>query len=137
MKHAKLLILGALAGCTAEPDVVFTNMSIALPEATAALPPGPHVEQVTTNCLSCHSAEMILTQPRLSKTAWEGEVAKMIKVYKAPVADTDVPAIVTYLVATNEALTQSAKTAPLPPPAPAECGAAPCRLLPMSSSPGR
>ena len=49
------------------------------------MPAGPGVEAVTTNCLSCHSPAMILTQPRLTRQVWEAEVEKMAKVYKAPI----------------------------------------------------
>jgi hypothetical protein len=37
----------------------------------------------------------------LSKPAWESEVSKMIKAYRAPVDESDVPAIVDYLVTTR------------------------------------
>jgi hypothetical protein len=41
---------------------------------------------------------MVLNQPTLPKAAWEAEVAKMRNVYKAPVSESDVPAILDYLV---------------------------------------
>jgi len=40
---------------------------------------------------------MILTQPALTQAEWTGEVTKMVKVYKAPIDEADIPAIVTYL----------------------------------------
>lgn len=125
MKRAALLLVVALVGCKAKADFAFANAGRILPEDTAALPSGPNADLVTANCTGCHSAEMILTQPRLTQAAWEGEVAKMQKVYKAPVADADVAAIVAYLETTNAALTP--ESAPKPPPAPAECAASPCR----------
>ena len=42
---------------------------------------------------------MILTQPAMSKAAWEAEIAKMRNVFKAPVGETEVQDIVTYLTA--------------------------------------
>jgi len=42
-----------------------------------------------------------LTQHNLSKATWAGVVDKMIHAYKAPVAETDVPAIVDYLTETK------------------------------------
>jgi len=59
---------------------------------------GPGADLVNNNCLACHSAGMVLTQPRLSRAAWQAEVEKMQKTYKAPVDAADVPAIVDYLV---------------------------------------
>ncbi|MBS0237232.1 MAG: cytochrome c [Proteobacteria bacterium] len=58
---------------------------------------GPGSEVANNNCLTCHSAGMVTVQAPLSKEVWEGIVKKMIKVYKAPVADGDVAAIVDYL----------------------------------------
>jgi hypothetical protein len=44
---------------------------------------------------------MMMNQPTLPKAGWEAEVAKMSNVFKAPIADGDVPAIVEYLAATK------------------------------------
>jgi hypothetical protein len=96
-----LLLLLFLGGCQKADSFAFQNTSITLPADTVTLPAGPGVEAVTTNCLSCHSPEMILTQPRLTRKVWEAEVEKMAKVYKAPVDAKAVPEIVDYLVATN------------------------------------
>lgn len=77
------------------------STSVELPDSDRAFPPGPGVDTVSANCAACHSPGMILYQPNLPKAAWEGEVNKMIKIYKAPVAAADVPAIVAYLAATK------------------------------------
>jgi cytochrome c5 len=58
---------------------------------------GPGADIVNENCLACHSAGMILTQPRLTRAAWQAEVDKMRNTFKAPVDAQDVPAIVDYL----------------------------------------
>jgi cytochrome c5 len=58
---------------------------------------GAGADVVNNNCLSCHSAGMILTQPRMPHAAWQAEVEKMRNTYKAPVDASDVPAIVDYL----------------------------------------
>jgi cytochrome c5 len=49
---------------------------------------------VVANCLTCHSADYITTQPR-GKGAqfWRDEVAKMVNVYKAPIAPADADAV--------------------------------------------
>ena len=59
---------------------------------------GPGADVVNNNCLTCHSAGMVLTQPRLPRAVWQAEVEKMRNTYKAPVDAEDVPAIVDYLV---------------------------------------
>jgi cytochrome c5 len=58
---------------------------------------GPGSDVVNNNCLACHSAGMVLTQPRLPRAVWQAEVEKMRNTYKAPVDAEDVPAIVDYL----------------------------------------
>jgi hypothetical protein len=71
-----------------------------LPEETAALKPGPGVESAQV-CMACHSADYISTQPpKKGKAFWGAEVQKMIKVFKATIADADAATIADYL-ATN------------------------------------
>lgn len=65
----------------------------------ADIPGGASAEAVNANCLSCHSAEMILHQPRLGRIDWQGTVTKMRNVYKAPIDPADDAAILDWLVA--------------------------------------
>ena len=84
-------------------SVIAAPISYDLPPETAAFKPGPNLEGVMNNCTGCHSADYIATQPRGPKYKnefWKAEVTKMIKVYGAPISDTDVPGIVEYLAAT-------------------------------------
>jgi cytochrome c5 len=96
-----IAILAACSPMAALAAVPFplTSTRVELPNSERALPPGPGVDVVSANCLTCHSAGMVTTQPPMKKATWEGEVQKMMKVYKAPIADTDVATIVEYLVA--------------------------------------
>jgi sulfite dehydrogenase (cytochrome) subunit B len=71
-----------------------------LPEETAELKPGPGVETAIV-CQACHSADYITTQPPgKGKAFWQAEVQKMIKTYKAPIAESDAAVIVDYLAST-------------------------------------
>jgi hypothetical protein len=74
-------------------------VKIDLPDSDKMFPDGPGADAINNNCLACHSADMVLNQPALSKQAWAAEVSKMISAYKAPVAPEDVGAIVDYLAA--------------------------------------
>ena len=59
--------------------------------------------QRTQACTACHSADYIITQPRGlpdPMAFWTAEVNKMRHSYGAPVEESDVQAIVAYLVAT-------------------------------------
>ena len=59
---------------------------------------GPGADTVNGNCLACHSAGMILTQPPLTRDTWLRLVTKMRQTYKAPISDADVSPIIDYLV---------------------------------------
>jgi hypothetical protein len=64
-------------------------------------PGGTNASAINNNCLACHSADMVLSQPPLPKAAWEAVVRKMINVYRAPIEEADVPVIVDYLASTK------------------------------------
>jgi hypothetical protein len=86
-----------LASTPAWPAPAITSTTVELPAGDALFPGGPEADAINNNCLACHSADMVLNQPALPRSTWESEVHKMIKVYGAPVEDSDVPAIVDYL----------------------------------------
>lgn len=77
--------------------------TITLPPDGAALKasPLPGYAKAQTNCVVCHSAEYMLYQPPTAPRAyWEAMVQRMKVVFKAPLDDADMPAIVDYLVKT-------------------------------------
>lgn len=78
--------------------------SVDLPTDDTGYPDGRHAEVINANCTACHSASMALNQPPLSADQWKAEVTKMREVYKAPVAEADVPAIVAYLTGMSSKL---------------------------------
>ena len=86
-------------GSVAANGFTLASTSVDLPADDAAYPDGPHADVVNANCTACHSASMALTQPALSADQWKATVTKMRDVYKAPIAEQDVPAIVAYLTA--------------------------------------
>jgi hypothetical protein len=104
-----LVALLALAGCggTSQPPPAPERRPFAgaLASRTIALPaddvrfPEPAGALLNRNCLSCHSASMILYQPRLTEAQWQATVTKMRDAYKAPIAEADMAGIVRELVA--------------------------------------
>jgi sulfite dehydrogenase len=61
----------------------------------------PGYQLVQRNCLLCHSAQYVTTQPPTSpRTYWDATVRKMKKPFGAPFPDEDVAAMVDYLVKT-------------------------------------
>ena len=85
-----------LAARAATP-IELKSVKIDLPDSDRMFPDGPGSDAINNNCLACHSADMVLNQPALSKQGWAAEVNKMINNYKAPVAPEDVATIVDYL----------------------------------------
>ena len=63
--------------------------------AAVALPDGEGVEVARRRCLSCHRADLIVSQ-RLDEAGWGGEVAKMVR-WGAAVPETERESLVTYL----------------------------------------
>ena len=86
-----VLVLAAAAVAGAE--------EITLPpdHAFGALKPGPGSELTQRSCGLCHSTDYIATQPPGDQKQWDAVVTKMIKVYGAPLSDTDAKAVAEYL----------------------------------------
>jgi hypothetical protein len=84
-------------GAHAEDKLLLKSVSIGLPSGDRMFPDGPGSDAANNNCLSCHSAGMVLNQPALTKAQWRAEVDKMRTAYKAPIDPKDADAIVDYL----------------------------------------
>ncbi|HMF21064.1 MAG TPA: cytochrome c [Pseudolabrys sp.] len=100
-----LITVAALAplGAHADEKLTLKSVNVDLPFGDRMFPDGPGSEAVNNNCLACHSAGMVLTQPALSKEQWHAEVEKMRTAYKASIDPKDVETIVNYLVTIQRA----------------------------------
>ena len=95
-KTRMALLVGAVAAAGAVAPA--TGLKIELPKETATLKPGPGVDAANAQCITCHSADYILTQPRDKPFAfWKAEVEKMKKVYGAAIPDDQIDPIANYL----------------------------------------
>jgi len=92
--HSFYLLLLAIATATAAP------ITITLPPETATLKPGKGAELAQANCLVCHSAEYIASQPPMPRKFWDASVKKMIEKYAAPTPPEITAALAEYLTAT-------------------------------------
>ena len=92
MKTTILLCLVAVCLLARAAEKSFT-----LPPETATLKSGPGAELVNSQCLLCHSADYISTQPRLTRAAWKAEVIKMQQKYGAPIMTNNIDALTDYL----------------------------------------
>ena len=93
-----LIVLAAVIA-----PVAAATKSITLPpdgvQLKASSLPGYALAQA--NCVACHSAEYMLYQPpSAARPYWDAMVKRMKAVFKAPLNDADMPAIVDYLVKT-------------------------------------
>ena len=81
----------------AEGKLSLKSVNVDLPAGDDTFPNGPGADAINNNCLACHSADMVLNQPAMSKVRWQAEVDKMRTAYKAPIDPKDVDAILEYL----------------------------------------
>ena len=83
------------------PPSVSAAKSITIPHDEPYLPQLRGHDAFVSNCVICHTPRYISSQPNFERSVWTAVVNKMINVYGAPIAASDVPAIVNYLVAWN------------------------------------
>ncbi len=104
-RHAAPLALAAvLAAGLAAPAARAAPDTYALPEPTAQFRPAPDAghaagfQAAQESCMTCHAADYVAMQPpKKGQAFWEAEVAKMIKVYRAPIDGQQAAAIAAYL----------------------------------------
>ena len=104
MRAAAILLAALLlTSCERAPEVTFADASITLPDDPLDLPDLPGRDAVIANCTACHSPSTMLQQPKIPREKWESQVTKMIEIYKAPIDEAAIPAIVDYMVAVQAA----------------------------------
>ena len=102
MKQA-LMILGIMASLVGASLAAAGPKSIDLPPDGVQLKasPLPGYAKAQANCVACHSAEYMQYQPATApRPYWDAMVKRMKVVFKAPIDDADMPAIVEYLAKT-------------------------------------
>lgn len=121
------LVIAALAAMACAPAA--RALEITLPPETARYKPSelPGYRLVQQNCMTCHSAQYVLTQPPSSpRSYWDATVRKMKKPFGAPFPEADIPAMVDYLTKTygaertayaGKAAAQGSAPAPVAAPA--------------------
>lgn len=73
------------------------EVKITLPPETNPFKSGPGSEIAATQCVICHSADYIFTQPPMPRAFWKAGIQKMQKVYGAPIPDEQAGRLVDYL----------------------------------------
>jgi len=107
MNHKAVFAAGACAlaliGFGASNDALAGSKSIDLPSDGVQLKPStlPGYAKAQAICAACHSAEYLQYQPATApRPYWDAMAKRMKVVFKAPIADDDIPLIVDYLVKT-------------------------------------
>ena len=72
-------------------------VKVELPASDEFFPPGIGADIASSQCLICHSAGMVLTQPPLKKDEWRAEIMKMRSSYGAPIPEDQVDGLAEYL----------------------------------------
>jgi cytochrome c5 len=75
----------------------WTKVSVDLPVSAALFPPGDGAAVANSGCRICHSADMVLMQPRRTAQQWTETITKMRSVYGAPLPADEVSALALYL----------------------------------------
>lgn len=75
----------------------WATVRVELPAGDESFPSGRGSEIATSQCLVCHSAGMVLTQPPLKKDEWRAEIMKMRTVYGATIPEDQVDGLSEYL----------------------------------------
>ena len=97
-----IIVAARVVAAQAQDELVLNSVNVDLPFGDRMFQ-GPGSEALNNNCLACHSAGMVLTQPALSKEQWHAEVEKMLTAYKAPIDPKDIDAIVNSLMGVQQA----------------------------------
>jgi sulfite dehydrogenase (cytochrome) subunit B len=102
IKTLSLACAAAVVLTYAGPASAAVKTIVLPPDAVALKPsPLPGYPLAQGQCVGCHSAEYMLYQPpSAARPYWDAMVKRMKAVFKAPIDDADMPAIVDYLVKT-------------------------------------
>ena len=107
MNHKAVFTAGVcalvLTGFGASTHALAGSKGIDLPPDGVQLKPStlPGYAKAQAICAACHSAEYMQYQPPTApRPYWDAMAKRMKVVFKAPIADEDIPLIVDYLVKT-------------------------------------
>jgi cytochrome c5 len=81
----------------AKSDVQWSKVSVQLPTSVALFPAGEGAVIANSQCLICHSADMVLHQPTRTQEQWKDTINKMRSAYGAPLPAEQVDALAAYL----------------------------------------
>ncbi len=103
-RAAALLGLGVIAAAAmllrlahAAPPSRWSKVTVELPVSAELFPGGDRASLANSQCLICHSVDMVLLQPPRTRQQWTETINKMRTVYGAPLPANQVDALALYL----------------------------------------
>jgi len=81
----------------APSDARWTKVSVQLPTSPTLFPAGQGADIANSQCVICHSPDMVLYQPARTQEQWKETINKMRSAYGAPLPAEQVDALATYL----------------------------------------
>ncbi len=78
-------------------DARWSKVSVELPASVTQFPDGEGAVIANSQCLICHSADMVLRQPERTQEEWKATINKMRTAYGAPLPAEQVDALAAYL----------------------------------------
>jgi mono/diheme cytochrome c family protein len=81
----------------APSDARWTKVSVQLPTSQTLFPAGQGADIANSQCVICHSPDMVLYQPARTQEQWKETINKMRSVYGAPLPAEQVDVLATYL----------------------------------------
>jgi hypothetical protein len=101
MKSLRLVIVAAALGSAGLCGAVTKTLDLPADPFPLKPSPLPGYPKALASCVACHSAEYMAYQPpSAARPYWDAMVKRMKTVFKAPLDDADMPAIVDYLART-------------------------------------
>jgi mono/diheme cytochrome c family protein len=96
---AGLLVVGApqLLAHSPSNSQGQSKISVQMPASAAVFPGGEGAVIANSQCLTCHSTGMVLTQPAQTREQWKVTINKMRTAYGAPLPAEQVDALAAYL----------------------------------------
>jgi mono/diheme cytochrome c family protein len=88
---------GTQAKSSNSSDARWDPVSVQLPASAVQFPAGEGAAIANSQCLICHSAGMVLTQPARTEQQWKETINKMRTAYGAPLPAEQVDPLATYL----------------------------------------
>jgi mono/diheme cytochrome c family protein len=86
------------------PALKWKPVTVTLPASTSAFTGDNGAVIANSQCLKCHSAGMILTQPRMTREQWRAEIDKMRNAYGAQLPADQVDQLAAYLSALDQGI---------------------------------